>query len=141
MGSLASELAPWRADHAAGPLIYADANVPAPLARWTRTQLHWDVLHVIDEPDWRRANDRAHYDRARDLHRTLLTFDHDFLDDRRFPLAHSPGVIVLEAADTRGLQVLLAEVDRYLRAKAPMLTPLAGRKLSVAPGWTADAVR
>jgi predicted nuclease of predicted toxin-antitoxin system len=141
MGSLASELAPWRADHAAGPLIYADANVPAPLVSWMRRTLHWDVLHVIDEPGWRRAPDRAHYDRARDLGRTLVTLDHDFLDDRRFPPALSPGVVVLEAPDSRGLQTLLVEVDSYLRAQPSKVTPLAGHKLSVGPGWNAASVR
>ena len=84
---------------------------------------------MLDEPAWRRATDVAHFHRARDLHRTLVTSDHDFLEDRRFPLVDSPGVIVLSALRTNGvLRKLLAEVDTYLR-RQPADAPLAGRRL------------
>ena len=136
MGTLFSELGPLRAEKAQGPLIYADANIPAPLVGFMRDRLRWDVLHVVDEPDWRRATDLAHFVRARDLHRTLLTLDHDFLDHRRFPPADGPGVIVLSAPDERGLRKLLAEVDTYLRERAAD-APLRGRTLSLQPGWIA----
>ena len=135
MGTLFSELGPWRAAQAAGPLVYADANVPAPLVGFMRAGLRWDVLHVIDEPEWRRAPDVAHFHRARDLRRTLVTLDRDFLEDRRFPPRDSPGVIVLSAPDERRLRVLLAEVDAFLRALTAH-APLAGRKLWISPGWT-----
>lgn len=136
MGTLFSELGSFRAAQAQGPLIYADANVPAPLIGFMRARLHWDVLHVLDEPEWRRATDVAHFHRARDLRRTLLTLDHDFLEDRRFPLAVSPGVIVLNGPDDRALRTLLAEVDRYLRNR-PAVAPLNGCKRCLHPGWTA----
>jgi len=136
MGTLFSELGPLRAAQARGPLVYADANVPAPLVTFMRERLHWDVLHVVDEPAWRRATDLAHYRRARDLRRTLVTLDHDFLEDRRFPPAESPGVVVLSAPDDRGLRKLLAEIDILLR-KGSSLAPLGGSKLRVCPGWTA----
>lgn len=134
MGTLFSELGPLRAAQAQGPLVYADANVPAPLVGFMRDTLRWDVLHVVEEPEWRRATDVAHFHRARDLRRTLVTLDRDFLEDRRFPLADSPGVIVLSAPDDRRLRKLLAEVDTYLRGLTAPL-PLAGRKLCVQPGW------
>ncbi len=102
-----------------------------------RERLRWDVLHVLDEPAWRRATDVAHFHRARDLRRTLLTLDHDFLEDRRFPPAASPGVIVLNGPDERALRKLLFEVDRYLR-RHPAVAPLHGRKLCLHPGWTAS---
>jgi predicted nuclease of predicted toxin-antitoxin system len=137
MGTLFSELGPLRAAHATGPLVYADANVPAPLVGFMRERLHWDVLHVIDEPSWRRATDLAHFHRARDLHRTIVTLDHDFLEDRRFPPVDSPGVIVLNGPDDRALRKLLSEVDTYLR-RCPAVTPLAGRKLCLHPGWTSS---
>ncbi len=137
MGTLFSELGPLRAAQAPGPLVYADANIPAPLIDFMRTRLGWDVLHVVDEPAWRRATDLAHFHRARDLHRTLVTLDRDFLQDRRFPPAESPGVIVLSAPNERAFQVLLTEVDVLLRGSRPGVIPLAGRKLTVAPGWTA----
>ena len=137
MGTLFSELGPLRATKARGPLVYADANVSAPLVRYMREQLGWDVLHVVEEPDWRRATDVAHFHRARDLHRTLVTLDRDFLEDRRFPPVDSPGVIVLSAPDDRRLRKLLSEVDRYLRDRGAV-APLAGRKLCLHPGWTPD---
>lgn len=136
MGTLFSELGPLRTAQARGPLVYADANVPAPLVAFMREALQWDVLHVVDEPAWRRATDLAHFHRARDLRRTLVTLDHDFLEDRRFPPDESPGVIVLSAPDDRALRKLLAQVDTLLRGH-PVVSPLAGRKLWVCPGWTA----
>lgn len=135
MGTLFSELGPLRAAQARGPLVYADANVPVPLVAFMRDDLRWDVLHVVDEPGWRRASDVAHFHRARDLRRTLVTFDHDFLDDRRFPPADSPGVIVLSAPDDRRFRHLLTTLDAYLR-RLTVTTPLVGRKLCVQPGWT-----
>ena len=134
MGTLFSELGPLRAAQANGPLVYADANMPAPLVSFLRDRLHWDVLHVVDEPAWRRATDLAHFHRARDLHRTLVTLDHDFLEDRRFPPVDSPGVIVFSAPDDRALRKLLHEVDTFLRGR-PAVAPLAGCKLRVCPGW------
>jgi predicted nuclease of predicted toxin-antitoxin system len=138
MGTLFSELGPLRAAAAQGPLIYLDANVPVPLVRFMRDHLHWDALHVLEEPAWRRATDVAHFHRARDLHRTLVTQDHDFLEDRRFPLVDSPGVIVLNAPDERGLRKLVTEVDTFLR-RHPAVAPLRGRKLCLQAGWTARA--
>jgi hypothetical protein len=134
MGTLFSELGPLRAAQANGPLVYADANMPAPVVSFMRDRLHWDVLHVVDEPAWRRATDLAHFHRARDLHRTLVTLDHDFLEDRRFPPVDSPGVIVFSAPDDRALRKLLHEVDTFLRGR-PAVAPLAGCKLRVCPGW------
>jgi predicted nuclease of predicted toxin-antitoxin system len=140
MGTLFSELGPLRAAQAGGPLVYADANVPAPLVTFMRQRLRWDVLHVVDEPEWRRATDVAHFHRARDLRRTLVTLDRDFLEDRRFPPVDSPGVVVLWAPDDRRLRTLLETVDTYLRG-LPVTAPLAGRKLNVVPGWTPEAAR
>ena len=138
MGTLFSELGPLRAAQADGPLMYADANVPAPLVGFMRDRLHWDVLHVIDEPAWRRASDLAHFHRAHDLGRTLVTLDRDFLEPRRFPPGESPGVIVLSAPDDRRLQRLLGDIDVWLRAM-PVHAPLRGRTLCLSPGWTPRA--
>ena len=140
MGTLFSELGPLRAAQAGGPLVYADANVPAPLVGFMRHHLRWDVLHVVDEPEWRRASDVAHFHRARDLRRTLVTLDRDFLEDRRFPPSDSPGVIVFAAPDDRRLRKLLGTVDTYLRG-LPVTAPLVGKKLRVVPGWTPESPR
>ena len=63
-------------------------------------------------PDLRRAHDIEHFRLARQLRRTLITIDRDYLDDRQFPPAETAGVLVLSAPDERGLQRLLERVDR-----------------------------
>ena len=132
MGTLASELGP-HADRIAGqPRIYVDANVPAGLVSFMRATLKWDVLFVIEHADLRRARDGEHYRLARQLRRTLITLDRDYLDDRRFPIAESGGVLVLTAPEERGyigmLRRLDVEIFREPQGAAGML-PLAGRKL------------
>lgn len=132
MGTLASELGP-HADRIGGqPRIYVDANVPAGLVSFMRTKLNWDVLFVIEHDDLRRARDGDHYRLARQLRRTLITLDRDYLDDRRFPAAESGGVLVLTAPGEGGYIGLLRRLDievfRKPRATDGAL-PLAGRKL------------
>lgn len=140
MGTLGSTLAALRGRASDAPMVYADANVPAPAVRHMRSHLGWDVTHVMDEPEWRRATDVAHYRRARTLGRTLVTLDHDYLDDRLFPPTDSGGVAVLSAPDTAALARLLADLDALLRYgdRPPDAAglPLRGRKLHLFPGWT-----
>ena len=104
-----------------------------------RTTLHWDVLFVIEHDDLRRARDGEHYRLARQLRRTLITLDRDYLDDRKFPPAESGGVLVLAAPDERGYLGLLKRLDRELfRGATPVASlspPLAGRKLHVHVDW------
>ena len=54
-----------------------------------RETLHWDVLFVIEHDDLRRAPDRRHFVLARQLGRTLVTLDRDYLDDRCYPPAET----------------------------------------------------
>ncbi len=116
------------------PRVYVDANVPAGTVALMRQVLVWDVLFVLEHPDLRRATDADHFTRARDLGRTLITLDHDFLDDKRFPVSLSPGVIVCSAPDERRLAGLLRRVDREIfRAEPSVELPLLGRKLVVTP--------
>src|SRR5690242_4897807 len=103
MGTLSSELGPHAERLVNEPRVYVDANVPAGLVAYMRTRLRWDVLFVIEHPDLRRARDDAHYRLARQLRRTLITLDRDYLDDRRFPPAESGGVLVLTAPGESGL--------------------------------------
>jgi hypothetical protein len=134
MGTLASALNPIAADLAAAPRVYVDANVPVGLVTFMRRTLGWDVLFVLEDPALRRAPDRDHFAHALDYGRTLITFDGDFLDDRRFPPAHSPGVLVLSAPDERACRRLLGRVDRdWFRLPAAGPLPLRGRKLRLAP--------
>lgn len=140
MGTLWSELGTIAHEQAAGPRIYADANVPAGVVSFMRTTLHWDVLFVVEHDDLRRAHDVEHYRLARQLRRTLITIDRDYLDDRRFPPAQGAGVVVLSAPNERGLQALLHRVDRELFHDATEVLvplPLEGAKLQVFPEFGA----
>ena len=133
MGTLASELASHAERLSGQPRVYVDANVSAPLVTFMRHDLHWDALFVIEHDDLRRAPDGEHYRIARQLGRTLITFDHDYLDDMRFPPERSGGVVVLTAPGERGFIKLLVRLDReLLRGGA---SPLSGRKLHVDVGW------
>lgn len=135
VGTLSSELGPHLARVADAPRVYADANMPNGVVAFMRTSLRWDVLFVLEHEDLRRAPDIQHFRLARQLGRTLVTLDHDYIDDRRFPPAEGSGVIVLSAPDERWLRRLLKDVDRDLfRAEGAGPLPLEGRKLLSQPG-------
>jgi hypothetical protein len=139
MGTLASELGPHANRLTGQPRIYVDANVPAGLVLFMRNTLKWDVLFVIEHDDLRRARDGEHYRLARQLRRTLITLDRDYLDDRRFPVADSGGVLVLTAPQEGGYIDLLRRLDTEVfravdggpaaGATSGSSLPLAGRKL------------
>jgi len=102
-----------------------------------RTRLQWDVFFVLEHDDLRRARDGEHYRLAREWGRTLLTFDRDYLDDRKFPPAESGGVVVLTAPTDSGYEGLLTRLDDVLRGSADL--PLEGRKLHVHVDWAGDS--
>ncbi|MBM3806839.1 MAG: hypothetical protein FJW22_01455 [Acidimicrobiia bacterium] len=133
MGTLWSELGPVADAVSNRPRVYADANVPAGIVAYMRERLRWDVLFVMDHPDLRRARDTEHYRLARQLRRTLITLDRDYLDDRTFPPELGSGVLVLAAPDERGLADLLARLDAQLFIGGPL--PLDGRKLHAHSDW------
>ena len=133
MGTLWSELGPVADAVADRPRVYADANVPAGVVAHMRERLRWDVLFVMDHPDLRRARDTEHYRLARQLRRTLVTLDRDYLDDRLFPPEQGAGVLVIAAPDERGLADLLGRLDAQLFAAAVL--PLDGRKLHAHVDW------
>lgn len=139
MGTLSSELGPIVDASAGQPRVYADANVPNGVVGFMREKLQWDVLFVLEHDELRRARDIEHYRLARQLGRTLVTLDRDYLDDRRFPPDEGAGVIVFSAPDERWLRKLLARVDRELfRAGGGKSLPLERRKvewhIDVQPG-------
>ena len=70
----------------------------------------------MEHDDLRRARDGEHYRLARQLRRTLITLDRDYLDDRKFPPEESGGVLVLSAPDENGLMALLKRLDREVLA-------------------------
>src|ERR671919_266177 len=114
MGTLWSELGPVAGAVSDRPRVYADANIPAGLLTFMRERLKWDVLSVIDHPDLRRARDTEHFRLARQLRRTLITLDRDYLDDREFPPGQGAGVLVIAAPDERGLAKLLHRLNEQL---------------------------
>jgi hypothetical protein len=134
MGTLWSELGPVADAVVERPRVYADANVPAGIVSFMREKLKWDVLFVMDHPDLRRARDTEHFRLARQLRRTLITLDRDYLDDRLFPPQQGAGVLVVTAPDERGLAKLLARLDAHLFAADTL--PLDGRKLHAHPDWS-----
>jgi hypothetical protein len=141
---LSTELASHAERLSSRPRIYADANVPAGLVAYMRVKLAWDVLFVVEEEDLRRAPDVKHYQLARQLRRTLVTLDRDYLDDRRFPPAEGAGVLVIQAPDERELSKLLMRVDRTLFHPAegvPLALPLDGQKLRVHTDWAREETR
>jgi hypothetical protein len=85
MGTLSSELRIVIEEADPGPRVYADANIPNGVVAFMRDVLKWDVFFVLEHDDLRRAPDIYHYRMARQLGRTLVTLDHDYVDDRRFP--------------------------------------------------------
>ena len=145
MGTLASELGGHAAQIAGQPRVYVDANMPAGLVGFMRRSLSWDVLFVLEHDDLRRARDDEHYRLARQLRRTLITLDRDYLDDRLFPPSESGGVLVLTAPTENGLLALLKRLDKeMLRTSAGAdpgdtifdeTPPLAGRKLHLHVDW------
>ena len=137
MGTLWSELGPVAESAADRPRVYADANVPSGIVAFMRDKLRWDVLSVMEQPDLRRARDAEHYRLARQLRRTLITLDRDYLDDRKFPPESGSGVLVIAAPDERGLAALLKRLDAHLFAGTAL--PLDGRKLHEHPDWSAEA--
>ena len=151
MGTLASELGSY-AEKAGQPRVYIDANVPAGLVSFMRQALQWDVLFVLEHEELRRASDGEHYRLARQLRRTLITQDRDYLDDRKFPPEQSGGVLVLWAPVEKGLMALLKRVDReVLRRSTPSdassidtlgepTLPLQGRKLHLHIDWEGERI-
>ena len=136
MGTLSSELGPIVEQVADQPRVYADANIPNGVVGFMREKLRWDVLFVLEHDDLRRARDIEHYRLARQLGRTLVTLDRDYLDDRLFPPDEGAGVIVFCAPDERWLRRLLTRMDREMfRIPDARALPLERRKVE----WHIDA--
>jgi hypothetical protein len=135
MGTLSSSLARVAAQVSGRPRVYVDANLPAGVVGYMRAALRWDVLFVVEHDDLRRARDREHFRMARQLRRTLITLDHDYLDPRKFPPRDSGGVLVLSAPNENGLAALLKRLDRDVfrvtDSSEPAPLPFEGRTLHV----------
>jgi uncharacterized protein DUF5615 len=138
MGTLSNELTPHLGDMAEAPRVYADANIPIGIVEFMRNRLRWDVLFVLEDEALRRARDIEHYRLARQLGRTIVTLDRDYIDDREFPPSEGAGVIVLWAPDEPRLRSLLEQADRtFFRAEGAGPLPLEGRKIHLPVDTTA----
>jgi len=146
VGTLASELGGHAKQLSGQPRVYVDANVPAGLVNFMRTSLGWDALFVLEHEDLRRARDGEHYRLARQLRRTLITLDRDYLDDRKFPPELSGGVLVLAAPTEGGFIALLKRLDKEILrvvsetehaagSDLDSSMPLEGRKLHLHVDW------
>lgn len=137
MGTLSSELGPHAGRIAAHPRVYVDANLPAGVVSFMRTALKWDVLFVIEDATLRRARDGEHFELARQLGRTLITLDKDYLDQSRFPPEAGGGVLVISAPDEGRLKGLLKKFHQAITTgENPPQLPLDGRTLHVHVDWT-----
>lgn len=142
MGTLASELGPHADRLTEHTRVYVDANVPAGLVAFMREVLHWDAFFVIEHDDLRRARDGEHFRLARQLRRTLLSFDRDYLDDRKFPPAESGGVVILTAPEERGYIALLKRLNMevFQPSLSASTLPFEGRKVHVHVDWAGDTI-
>ena len=134
MGTLASELGPHANRLSGQPRIYVDANIPAGLVHFMRARLRWDVLFVLEHDDLRRARDGEHYRLARQLGRTLITQDRDYLDNRKFPPLDSGGVVVLTAPTVGGYEALLTRLDEMFQSALPF----EGRNVHLHVDWSGE---
>src|SRR3954463_3888478 len=143
MGTLASELGPHADRLTEHTRVYVDANVPAGLVSFMRDVLHWDALFVIEHDALRGARDGDPYRLARQLRRTLISFDRDYLDDRKFPPAESGGVVILTAPEERGYIALLKRLDApgFQPSLSASMVPFVGRKVHVHVDWSGDTIQ
>lgn len=103
--------------------IYADNNIEREIVAHLRRS-NMDVLWVAEDPDLRKQkDDRFHYQRARQQGRYLLTRDQDFWDDRKHPLAASPGVLLVSTTDMDVAKYLPIVFQKLIDATNP--TPAA----------------
>ena len=85
------------------------------------------MLFVLEDDRLRRAPDAEHFRLALEFGRTLITLDYDFWDERRFPMASSPGVIVCSAPDEPALMRLL-QYTRSIAASAARASPASASR-------------
>ena len=88
----------------AKPRFYADENFP-PLGIAILRKLGADAI-TAEETGRRGQPDENLVAEPLRLGRILITCDHDYLDDCRFPLIHCPAVIVCDFGTTTSSDIL-----------------------------------
>lgn len=95
--------------------FYADENIPPETLRFLEKK--FNIKHAVLDYGFSGRPDSFHYQQAFDQNRVLLTADQDFLDNRRFPLQKTKGVIALivpAPISHRKLESLLRKVLPYI---------------------------
>lgn len=111
------------------PRLYLDNNVPGsfvkPLARQGI-----DAVHA-DSEGWSGHDDSFHWQKARELSRTLVTCDLHFWDDQKFPLHDSAGVVILATGARQEWTNALGLLQRFVDSlKTFVRGPGGGRILT-----------
>src|SRR3954451_18069372 len=119
MGTFSSELGPLVERTNGRPRVYADANIPTGVVTFMRKTLEWDVLFVLEHDELRRARDIEHYRLARQLGRTLITLDRDYLDDRGFPPGEGDGSTALSCGRRASASARTAQASVAHRQRGP----------------------
>jgi len=81
------------------PRLYFDEQLPISIVERLQQQHSgkFNVVHAISSGNSGRE-DQFHYEFARRTHRILVSRDSHYLDDRKFPLHMSPGVVVIDVS-------------------------------------------
>ena len=111
------------------PRLYLDSNIPPDFVQ-ALGEKGIDAVHAVGA-GWAPHDDGFHWQKARDLGRTLVTCDLHFWDDDRFPLHESPGVLLLATGARQEWTTVLALLLSFVRAlKTFVRGPGAGNMLA-----------
>jgi predicted nuclease of predicted toxin-antitoxin system len=108
--------------------FYADYNVDETVI-WMLRNLGYDV-QTAGELGFESATDEAHFKRAFDSGRILLSIDKDFLNEQRFPYSQTRGVVVLNI-DTSSPKEIAHALDVLHFVLGPIARVLAECKIIV----------
>jgi predicted nuclease of predicted toxin-antitoxin system len=104
--------------------IYADNHIERDVVEHLRRS-DMDVLWIAEDPELRRQqDDRFHYRKAKQLGRYLLTRDQDFWDNKKHPLAASPGVLIVSCGDVDIASYLPVLLRKVIHETNPFGEPL-----------------
>ena len=96
--------------------LYADENIPLGTTRFLKKK--FNTKHAVIDYSFSGRPDSFHYQESFSQNRILLTADQDFLDNRKFPLRKTKGVIILVVPAPithRKLNDLLKKLFPYIR--------------------------
>jgi hypothetical protein len=101
-----------------------------------------DVLWISEDPKLKRQqDDNFHYQKAKQLHRYLLTRDQDFWDDRKHSLAASPGMLIISSVSMDVAKYLPIVLRKLVDATNPLAEPLTLEGLKVKMGSESFSIK